>query len=78
MICIMALLSISSFAYYLLDLQIERELGSVISNTIFSQTSEISAYAVAGIIFSSLGAKHCLYINYSLALFGTMLLFFFS
>jgi len=36
MICIMALLSISSFAYYLLDLQIERELGSVISNTIFS------------------------------------------
>lgn len=77
MICIMTLLSISSFAYYLLDLQIEREIGSVIANTIYSQTSEISAYAVAGIIFSALGARNCLYINYGLSLLGTILLFMF-
>ena len=73
----MALLTISSFAYYLLELQIERELGSVISNTIYSQTSEISAYAVAGIVFSTFGARNTLYIMYGLTLFGTFLLFFF-
>ena len=52
-------------------------MGSIISNTVYSQTSEISAYAVAGIIFSALGARNCLYINYSLALFGTVLMFIF-
>lgn len=75
MIIIMILLSISSFKFYMIDMQITHELGNIISNTYYNQFSEIAAALVAGMVYISVGPKLSLIMCYGLSIFGTLMLF---
>ena len=72
----MVLLSIASFCFFAINFQMKNAHGSIITNTLASQTAELTGNIVSGIIYFKIGARLGFSISFGLAAFGTFILIF--
>ena len=65
-----------SFNYYLIYFQIKYMEGDFYINTIVSSLSELTAYAISGLIIDRLGMKPCYLFSFSVVVTGSTLYLF--
>ena len=64
----------TSFSSYCLNFTVKNIPGSIMSNTISSQTSELLGNFSAGFLYSFLKAKRAFIVSFSLAIVGCLIL----
>ena len=75
-VCIV-LLSSSSFCFFFVNFMMKNLNGSIIKNTIFSQSAEIVARALGGVIYMKVGARLSLSSMFMISTIGSIFLIIF-
>lgn len=75
-IILMIILSVSSFCFFCINFQMKNVQGSIITNTLASQSSELVADLVGGIIYFKIGARLSFTMAYIFSIAGSILLIF--
>lgn len=67
-------LSVCSFSYYMINLNMKNVKGTLLVNTFSSSLAEISAVIISGYFFSRVGARAGLFTTFSTSAVGSILL----
>lgn len=73
-IILMLLLGSNSFCYFLLNFQMKYVTGNLITNTLASQSGELIADCISGLIYTLVGPKMGFSISYIFSILGSVLL----
>jgi len=77
LIILIALLSSSSFCFYFVNFLMKSVPGNLITNTILSQSSEIVARALGGLIYFKFGVRFSFILMYAISTVGSLFLLIF-
>ena len=66
------IISILSFCFYSLNLSLKKTKGNLLVNTLSSQTAEITAHLVGGILFYKFGARSSMLMGFLISITGAV------